>query len=93
MDDLLDEITGLVGICLIPEPDYSTDYVSKEASEDEDSNKNIILFCAIRTGSYNLISSIRTRSSSLIASLRRNMFSNSSLASFIIFITSETCEC
>ena len=38
MDDLLDEITGLVGIYLIPEPDDSKEDVSNESSEDEDSD-------------------------------------------------------
>ena len=58
MDDLLDEITGLVGICLLPEPDYSTDDVSNKSSEDEDSDKIIIVFCAIWTHSSSLIVSI-----------------------------------
>ena len=69
MDDLLDEITGLVGICLLPEPDYSTDNVSNESSEDDDSDEIIIVLCAIRTHSSSLIASIRTNYSSLIASL------------------------
>ena len=37
MDDLLYDITGLVGICLLLEPYDSTDYVSNESSEDKDS--------------------------------------------------------
>ena len=68
MDDLVDEITGLVGICLLPEPDDSSDDVSSESTEDEDSEKIRIVFCAIRTRSYYLIASIRTCSSSLIVS-------------------------
>ena len=36
MDDLLDDITGLVGICLLPEPDDSSDNVSNDSSEDKD---------------------------------------------------------
>ena len=82
LDDLLDEITGLFGISLLIEPDDSTYNVSNESYEEEDSDEIIIVLCAIRT-CY----------SSLIASLWRNMFSNSSLALFIIFITSKTCEC
>ena len=62
----INDITGLVGICLLPEPDDSTDDVSNESSEEEDSDKIIIVFCAIQTQSYSLIASIRTRSSSLI---------------------------
>ena len=69
MDDLLDEITDLVGIFLLPEPDGSTEDVSNELSKDEDSDDIIIVFCDIRTGSSSLIASIRTRSSSPIASL------------------------
>ena len=92
MDDLLDDITGLVGICLISEPDDSTEKFSNESSEDEDSYEIMIIFCAIQTRSSYLIAYIRTRYSFLIASLWRNVFSNSSLASFLIFITSETCE-
>ena len=69
MDDLLDGVTGLVGICLLPEPDDSTDDVSNESSEDKDSDENIIVSCAIRTCSSYLIASIRTCSSSIIASL------------------------
>ena len=69
MDYLLDDITVLVGICLLPEPDDSTDDVSNDSSEDEDSDEIIIVLCAIRKFSSSLISSIWTRSSSLIASL------------------------
>ena len=47
MDDLLYDITGLVGICLLPEPYDSTDYVSNESSEDEDSEIVLIVLCAI----------------------------------------------
>ena len=36
MDDLLDEITGLVGFSLLPEIDDLTEDVSKESSEDKD---------------------------------------------------------
>ena len=59
MDDLLDEITGLVGICLLPEPADLTDDVSNESSEDNDSDKIIIVFCAIWKGSSSRIASIR----------------------------------
>ena len=34
MDDLLDDINGLVGIFLLPEPDYSTDNVSKKSYKE-----------------------------------------------------------
>ena len=34
VDDLLDDITGLVCIFLLPEPDDSTDDVSNESSEN-----------------------------------------------------------
>ena len=37
MDDLFDDITGLVGICHLPEKYDLTDDVSNESSEDEDS--------------------------------------------------------
>ena len=69
MDDLLDDTTALVGICVLTESDYSSDNVSNELSEDEDLEKIIIVFCAIRTRYYSLIASIRTRSYSLIESL------------------------
>ena len=69
MYDLLDDITSLVGIYLLPEPDYSTDDVSNETSEEEDSDKIIIVLCVIRTRSSSLLAYIRTRSSFLIASL------------------------
>ena len=69
MDDLLDDITGLVGICLLPEPDYSTDDVSNDSSEYEDPDNIIMVFCAIRKCSSSLIAYIRTHYSSLIASL------------------------
>ena len=36
MDDLLGGITGLVGICLLPEPYDPADDVSNESSEEED---------------------------------------------------------
>ena len=93
MNDLLDEITGLVGIFLLPESDESSDNVYNESSEDEESEEIIMVSCAMQTHSSSLIASIRTRSSSLIASLLRYLSYNSSLASFIICIISETCEC
>ena len=92
VDDLLNYITNLVVICLLPKPDDSTDDVTKESSEDKDSEKNITVFCAIQTHYSYLISYIRTHSFSLIASSWRNVSSNYSLDSFIICITSETCE-
>ena len=49
VDDLLDEVTGLVSICLLLEPNDSLDDVFNEASEDKYSDKIIIVFCAIRT--------------------------------------------
>ena len=55
MDDLLDEITGLVGIFLLLESDESSDDVSNKSSKDEDSDEIIIVFCAIRTRSFPLI--------------------------------------
>ena len=67
MDDLLYEITNLVGICLIPESDESSDNVSNESSEYEDSDEIIIVFCAIRTRYSSLIASIRTSSYFIIA--------------------------
>ena len=69
MDDLLNDITGLVGIRLLPEPDDSTKDVSNESYEDKDSDKIIIVFCAVLTRYYSLTASIRTRSSSLISSI------------------------
>ena len=57
MDDLLDEITGLVGIYLLSEPDDLIDYVSNKSYEDEDSGEITIVLCAIRTRSYSLIAS------------------------------------
>ena len=41
MNDLLDDITGLVGIFLLPEPDDSTEGVSNKSFEDEDSEENV----------------------------------------------------
>ena len=61
MDYLLDYINGLVRICLLSEPDYSTDNISNESYEDKDSDEIIILFCVIRTSSSSL-ESIQPRS-------------------------------
>ena len=58
MDDLLDDITGLVGICLAPELDESSDDVSNDSSEDDELEKITIVFCAIRTRSCYLIVSL-----------------------------------
>ena len=55
LDDLLYDITGLVVICLLPEPYDSTDDDYNESSEDEDSDEIIIVFCDIRTRSSSLI--------------------------------------
>ena len=69
VDVLLDDITGLNGISLLPDFYSSSDEI-------------ILAFCAIWICS-----------SSLISSFWRNVLSNSSLALFIIFITSVTYEC
>ena len=55
--------------------------------------KIIVAFYSKLTRSSSLIAYIQTRSFSIISSLWCDVLSNSSLASFIIFITSETCEC
>ena len=36
LDDLLDDVTGLVGFCLVPESDELSDNDSKESSEDDE---------------------------------------------------------
>ena len=61
MDDLLDDVTGLVGICLVPESDESPDDVSNESSEDdedEESDEISIYLCVIRTRYCCLIASL-----------------------------------
>ena len=40
MYDLLDDVTGLVGFCLGPESDESSDYVSNESSEDDEDEES-----------------------------------------------------
>ena len=54
MDNLLPDDTGLVGFCLVPESDESSDDVSDESSEDdedEESDKFLIYFCSVWTRS------------------------------------------
>ena len=54
MDDLLDEVTSLVGFCLVPGSDESSDDVfneSSEVDEDEESDNILIYFCAVWTWS------------------------------------------
>ena len=54
MDNLLDDLTGLVGVCLVPESDDSLYNVSNESSEDDEdkeSEKISIYFCAVWTRS------------------------------------------
>ena len=87
VDNLLYDITGLVCIFLVPESDESSDHVYNNSYEDEDSDEIIIVICAIQTSSSSLIASIRTCSSPLMISLWHNVFSNYSLALFIISIT------
>ena len=58
VDDLLDDVTSLVSICLVPESDESPDNVSNESSEDDEdyeSDEISIVFCAIRKRSCSLI--------------------------------------
>ena len=50
MNDLLDDITVLVGFCLVPESDESSDDVSDESSEDdedEESDQISIHLCVV----------------------------------------------
>ena len=49
MDDLLYDITGLVGICLLPEPDDSICNVYNEPCGDKESDKIISILCHIDT--------------------------------------------
>ena len=81
LDDLLDNVTGSVGIRLAPKSDESSNDFSNESSEDDENeelDKIRIVFCAIRT-----------LYCSQIASLKGNVSSKYSLALFIIGITSE----
>ena len=58
VDVLLDEVTVLVGFCLLPESDESSDDVSDKSSDD-DEDKELdeisIYFCAALTRSCYLI--------------------------------------
>ena len=61
MDDILDEITGLVSFFLVTESDESLDDVSNESyddDEDKKSEKNSIYFCSVWTRSWYLIASL-----------------------------------
>ena len=52
MYDLLDNDTGLVGFCLVPNSYESSENVSDESSEDnedEESDEITIYFCAVWT--------------------------------------------
>ena len=40
MDDILDDVTGLVGICLVPESDESSGDVSDESYDDYEDKKS-----------------------------------------------------
>ena len=40
MDDLLDDVIGLVGLGLVPESDESSDNVSKEWYEDDEDEES-----------------------------------------------------
>ena len=54
----LDEVTVLVGICFFPKSDEYLNDVSDKSSEDEESDKITIVFCAIRTRSFSFIASL-----------------------------------
>ena len=54
MDGLLDDVTGLVGFCLVPESDDSSDDIYDKLSEDdedEEPDEISIYFCAVWTRS------------------------------------------
>ena len=58
VDYLLDDVTGLVGFCPLPESDDSSDNVSKrlsEENEDEESDENLKYLCTMWTRSCYLI--------------------------------------
>ena len=40
VDYLLDEVTGLVGFCLVPESDESSDNVSNDSSEENEDEES-----------------------------------------------------
>ena len=61
MDDLLDDVTGLVCFCLLSESDESSDDVSNksfEDNEDEELDEISIQFCTVWTRSCSLIVSL-----------------------------------
>ena len=61
VDYLIDDVTGLVDICLVPESNESRDNVSNESYEDdenEESDEISIVLCSIQTRSCSLIASL-----------------------------------
>ena len=40
MDDLFDDVTGVVGFCLVPESDESSDNVSNKSYEDDEDEES-----------------------------------------------------
>ena len=61
MDNLLDDVTGLVGFYIVPEPDNSSHDVSDDSfedDEDKESDEISIYFCAIWTRSCSFACSI-----------------------------------
>ena len=61
MDDLLDDVNGLVHFCLVPESYESSDDVSDELSEDDEDEKSdeiSIYFCAVWTRSCSFVCSV-----------------------------------
>ena len=61
MDDLLDGVTGLVGIFLVPESDESSGDFSNDSYKDDEEQELeeiTITFSAIRTRSCSLIASL-----------------------------------
>ena len=61
MDDLLDEVTGLVGFCHVPKSDESSNDVSDESSEeneDEELDKISIYLCAVWARYFSFVCSI-----------------------------------
>ena len=61
VDDLLDDVTGLFGFCLVTESYESSNDVSDELSEDDEDKKSdeiSIYLCAVWTRSCSFVCSI-----------------------------------
>ena len=95
LDDLLDDVTGLVGFCLIPESYESSRDVYNESSkddEDEESEEISIFLCVVWTRSCSFVCSIAAFAAFWSSGTCCSLFIQDSISSCFFCYSDYSCD-